>query len=90
MGAKAGSLAAGTLGLAGEGRQVLRVLRHGLGQRGGVGLGGTRGHGGMAAGHIALRAKLPAGGHGHGEGSCQSDEQRMPPEQPQDYAAHHG
>lgn len=90
MGAKAGSLAAGTLGLAGEGRQMLCVLRHGLGQRGGVGLGGLVGHGSIAAGHIALRAKLPGGGARQEKGSGKGDRQRMPPQQPQDRAAHHG
>ncbi len=92
MRAKPNGLAAGALGLTGQGHDVLCVLRHRLGQRGSVARGGLGGHGGIAAGDIALRAKLPGGGACQEKGSGKGDRHRMPPQQPrqpQDRAAHH-
>ncbi|WP_135470717.1 hypothetical protein [Crenalkalicoccus roseus] len=90
IGAEARGPGAGTLGLAGQRRDVARMLGGGLGQRGGVRLRGAGGHRRDEAGGVALAAEVPGGQRRHGAGRCQTDRQGMPTEQPKDRRAGHG
>jgi hypothetical protein len=90
IGAKAGGLSAGPLGLAGEGRDVPGMLRGGMRERGGIRLRRAAGQGRIGAGDIPLGAELPGGQCGQGEADRQGDRHDMAGQQPEDRDAGHG